>query len=281
MLSPSTAAGTAGLTAVIGEPRRALLAFDFDGVLSPIIEEPAAAQPLPGMFGALAALGRLTGPVAIVTGRPAEFLLARDGFDALTTIPDFSVYGHYGLERWSTRSPRVRSLPVAADISAVRAELADLLRRPGPAAGSWLEDKGSAVAVHTRRTPDPAAALAALTEPVRDIAARHQLRVEPGKMVLEIRPPGTSKGEVLRQVMTEKGTASVLYAGDDLGDLSAFAVIDEFREAGMPGVKVCSASAEAPQVATAADLVVDGPAGIRGLLDDLRREIEGHRPVAG
>jgi trehalose 6-phosphate phosphatase len=273
MAGPITPGGEAGLRALIAAPRRALLAFDFDGVLSPIVDDPDLAQPLPGIFDALAAVGRQAGPVAIITGRPVAFVLAREGFDVLMSIPDFAVYGHYGLERWNVRSRTVTSRPVADDITAVRDELAGLLRRPGLAAGAWIEDKGSAVAVHTRRMADPDAALALLSEPVRDLARRHQLRVEPGKMVLEIRPPGISKGDVLRELAAGPGTASVLYAGDDLGDLSAFSVVDELRAAGVPGVKVASASPEAPRVADAADLVVDGPAGIRDLLVDLHRQI--------
>jgi trehalose 6-phosphate phosphatase len=273
MARPITPGGEAGLSALIAAPRQALLAFDFDGVLSPIVDDPDLAQPLPGIFDALAAVGQQAGPVAIITGRPVAFVLARDGFDVLRWIPDFAIYGHYGLERWNVRSPEIASRPVAGDITAVRDELAGLLRQPGMAEGAWIEDKGSAVAVHTRRMADPAGALALLSEPVRGIARRHRLHVEPGKMVLEIRPPGIGKGDVLRELAAGPGTASVLYAGDDLGDLSAFAVVDELRAAGMPGVKVASASAEAPQVADAADVVVDGPPGIRDLLGDLHRQI--------
>lgn len=273
-MHPVTPAGQAGLAAVISDPRHALLAFDFDGVLSPIVADPDQAQPLPGMFGALAGLGQRAGSVAIITGRPVAFVTARAGFEVLTPVPDFAIYGQYGLERWRDGTPQAARHPVRADIAAVRRELADLVRRSGVAADSWIEDKGTAVAVHTRRTADPAAALAALDAPVRALAARHDLHVEPGKLVLEIRPSGFNKGDVLREIAAQKGTGTVLYAGDDLGDLSAFAVVDELRAAGLPGIKVCSASAEAPRVAAAADLVVDGPAGIRDLLLDLTRRID-------
>jgi trehalose 6-phosphate phosphatase len=273
MPSPITPGGEAGLNALIAAPRQALLTFDFDGVLSPIVADPDLAQPLPGMFDALAAVGQRTGPVAIITGRPVGFVLARDGFDVLMSIPGFAIYGHYGLERWNVRSGAITSRPFAGDITAVRAELAGVLRAAGLAEGAWIEDKGSAVAVHTRRMADPAGALALLSEPVRDLARRHELHVEPGKMVLEIRPPGISKGDVLRELAASEGTASVLYAGDDLGDLSAFAVVDDLRAAGVPGLKVASASTEAPEVASAADLVVAGPPGVRDLLGDLNHQI--------
>jgi trehalose 6-phosphate phosphatase len=273
MASPKTAAGAAGLAAIVSEPGRALLAFDFDGVLSPIIDDPELAEPLPGMFAALARIGQLAGSVVIITGRPVSFVISRTGFGALTSIPGFRIYGHYGLETWDSASHATTVPPASPDIAAVRAELEGLLEHEPDAAGSWIEDKGHAVAVHTRRAADPARALAVLDRPVRDLASRSGLRVEPGKMVLEIRPPGVDKGEVLERIVREGGFGSVLYAGDDLGDLSAFAALEQMREAGVPGVTVCSASAEAPEVAQAADLVVEGPAGLVRLLGGLREQM--------
>ncbi len=274
MVNTSTAAGKAALAAIVNESAGALFAFDFDGVLSSIVDDPALAQPFPGTFDALASLGHSVGSIAIITGRPVSFMISRNGFDTLATIPDFAIYGHYGLERWDAQSRAMISRPVNEGIAVARKELAGLLQQPGMPEGAWIEDKGSAVAVHTRRTADPAAALKVLSQPVHDIAGRHHLHVEPGKLVLEVRPHGVHKGDVLREIVREKGIGSVLYAGDDLGDLSAFSVVDELRAEGVPGVKVCSASAEAPEVAAAADLVVDGPAGIGNLLRDIQRQIE-------
>jgi trehalose 6-phosphate phosphatase len=278
MVNTTTAAGEAGLAAIINDSGRALLAFDFDGVLSPIVDDPGLAQPFPGIFDALASLGRSVGSIAIITGRPVSFMISRNGFDALATTRDLTIYGQYGLERWDAQSQAMTTRPVNGGIAVVREELAGLLQQPGMPDGAWIEDKGNAVAVHTRRTADPAAALEMISQPVRDIAGRHHLHVEPGRMVLELRPHGMHKGDVLREIVTGKGMGSVLYAGDDLGDLSAFAVVDELRADGVPGVKVCSASTEAPEVAAAADLVVDGPPGIGNLLGDIQRQIKQASP---
>ena len=273
MLTPKTAAGLAGMTAIIAEPRRALLAFDFDGVLSPIVDDPEQARPLPGMFEMLANVGRQVGCMAIITGRPVSFLTSRDGFSALASVPDFRIYGQYGFEKWDAASGEIKSAPPSKDIAIAREELSSLLKQPGMAVGTWLEDKGTAVAVHTRRTADPAGALAALSKPIHDLAERHHLRVEPGKMVLELRPHGLNKGDVLAEAVRTCGSRGVLYAGDDLGDLSAYAVVDELRGDGIAGIKVCSGSPEAREVAEAADLVVDGPTGIMQLLADLSGRI--------
>lgn len=277
MSSPTTPVGLAGLAAIANEPSHALLAFDFDGVLSPIVDDPEQAQPLPGVFRALANIGQRVGSVAIITGRPPSFVISRNGFDVLSKISGFTIFGHYGAERWDSSSRKMTAPPPSRAVAAARIELQRLLRRLGlgRAKGFWLEDKGRALAVHTRRTADPAGALAMLSKPIDDLARRHDLQVEPGKMVLEIRPPGVDKGDVLRTFVKERAAKSVLYAGDDKGDLSAFAVVDELRDQGIPGIKVCSGSPEGLEVAAAADVVVDGPTGVTELLADLTRRISG------
>jgi trehalose 6-phosphate phosphatase len=54
----------------------------------------------------------------------------------------------------------------------------------------------------------------------------------------------------------------VLFAGDDVGDLPAFDAVERLRRTGVPGVAVCSDSAEVGIVRERADIVVDGPAGV-------------------
>jgi trehalose 6-phosphate phosphatase len=64
-----------------------------------------------------------------------------------------------------------------------------------------------------------------------------------------------------------------MFAGDDLGDLAAFAAVATWRESGRPGLTVCSASTEVNDLAAEADLVVAGPGGISALLAALADEI--------
>jgi trehalose 6-phosphate phosphatase len=87
--------------------------------------------------------------------------------------------------------------------------------------------------------------------------------------VLELRPPGMDKGAALRELAAERSAGSVLFCGDDLGDLAAFSALRDLRAEGIPGCAVASQSAESPTVAEAADLVVDGPAGIVRFLSAL------------
>ena len=81
------------------------------------------------------------------------------------------------------------------------------------------------------------------------------------------------KGGALRGLVAERGASSVLFGGDDLGDLPAFDAIDALRKEGVPGVKVCSASDEVTAVAERADLVVDGPSGVVTVIEALASEL--------
>ena len=269
-LRAGTAEGQAGLDAVVADPARALIAVDFDGTLSPIVADPAAARAAPGAADALARLGGRVGTVAIITGRPAAEAVALGGF---ADVPGLIVLGHYGAERWQAGSLTAAAAPDG--VAAARRALPGLLTSAGAADGTRLEDKGNALAVHTRQAPDPERELARLREPLAALAAETGLAVEPGRFVLELRPPGTDKGTALRALVSERGSRAVLFCGDDLGDLAAFAAVRELRANGVPGCAVGSRSEESPQVAAAADLVVDGPSGVVRLLAELADAVGG------
>jgi trehalose 6-phosphate phosphatase len=98
---------------------------------------------------------------------------------------------------------------------------------------------------------------------------------EPGRFVIELRPPGVDKGTALTGLVAERVAASVLFCGDDLGDLPAFAAVLALRADGVPGCAVASASLESPQVAAAADLVVEGPGGVVALLAAIASQLGG------
>ena len=267
---PRTPGGRAGLAAIAAGPSRALVATDYDGTLAPIVADPAAAVPAPGAAEALASLAGRVGTVAIITGRAAADAVALGGF---ADVPGLIVLGHYGAQRWQAGVLSAHAVPPGVQV--VREELPGLLAAAAAPEGTAVEDKGTALAVHTRRTADPAAALDLLREPLGRLAVRAGMTVEPGRMVLELRPPGMDKGAALRALAAERAAGSVLFCGDDLGDLAAFAAIGELRAAGVPGCAVASESAESPAVAEAADLVVDGPAGIVRLLSSLAACVSG------
>jgi trehalose 6-phosphate phosphatase len=268
--TPTTPAGQEGLRALLAEPRRAVIGLDFDGTLAPIVADPERARAHPEAVAVLAALAPKVASVAVITGRPAETAVRYGGFAGVPGLEHLTVLGHYGAERWDAATGQVTAPEPHPGVAAVRAELPELL----DGTGAWIEEKGGrAVAVHTRRAPDPQAAFDALRTPLTDLATRHGLIVEPGRLVLELRPPGMDKGVALLTHFRELSAGSVLYGGDDLGDLPAFSAVDDLRGAGTPGLLVCSGSDEVTELRKRADLVVDGPAGVVSLLRGLAERL--------
>ena len=156
-LRAATAEGQAGLDAVVADPARALIATDFDGTLSPIVTDPAAARAAPGAADALARLARA----------PARWRSSRAGGRGgrarrVADVPGLIVLGHYGAERWQEGS--LTAAPAPDGVEAARQALPGLLASAGAADGTGFEDKGNALAVHTRQAPDPEGELARLRE---------------------------------------------------------------------------------------------------------------------
>lgn len=261
--TPSSAAGREGLRALLADPGQAVIALDFDGTLAPIVADPEQARAHPEAVAVLAALAPKVASVAVVTGRPAEVAVRYGGFADVPGLEHLTVLGHYGAERWDAATGKVTAPEPHPGVAAVRAGLPALL----DGTGAWIEEKGGrAVAVHTRRAPDPQATFDALRAPLTALATEHGLIVEPGRLVLELRPPGMDKGVALLTHVRDLSAGSVLYAGDDLGDLPAFTAVDDLRATGTPGLLVCSGSDEVTELRKRADLVVDGPGGVVSLL---------------
>jgi trehalose 6-phosphate phosphatase len=246
-----------------------LVGVDFDGTLSPIVADPARAVIHPDGPATLTGLARRVRAIAIVTGRPAAQVadLGRldEVADALPAGAVLRVLGQYGNEQWDSASREVTSPEPPEGLTAFRAELAGLLAA-ADAAEAFVEEKGLAVAVHTRRLPDPTDAYQRIAGPLADAAERHGLAVEPGRLVVEVRAPGMDKGQALRAAVEEAGAGGVLFAGDDLGDLDAFEAARALRKEGLPVLLVCSGSEEQRALVELSDVVVDGPEEVLALL---------------
>jgi trehalose 6-phosphate phosphatase len=269
---PTTSAGAEGLRALAADPGRALIGVDFDGTLAPIVAEPSQARAHPRAAATLRRLAHRVGTVAIVTGRPPEVVASLLGFDTHEPPSNLLVVGHYGLETWTSSDGVTRLADVdTAAMQHVRLALPALLDEYGHA-GTAIEDKGLAVAVHVRATPDPDAAMLALWAPLASLAGAQGVRLEPGRMVLELRPAGTDKGRAFSSLARTRGSRSVCYIGDDLGDVAAFEAVARLRESGVKGLAVCTTSPGAPPVAELldrADLVLAGPDQVVAFFDAL------------
>lgn len=254
------------LRPLLEHPTSTALITDFDGTLAPIVTAPAEARPVDGAVEVLARLALRFAVVAVVSGRPASFLLDRVAPDRGDPAPDglgaVRLVGLYGLER-AGGGGRVTVEPGAERWRSVISGVAERLGAGAPP-GVEVEPKGLAVTVHWRRARASAgwAETAAGAE-----AARTGLESHPGRMSVELRPPtGTDKGSVVRSLAA--GCTAACYFGDDLGDLPAFAALADLAATG--GLTTASLAAvdeeSAPEVAEAADAVVEGPAGVLAAL---------------
>jgi trehalose 6-phosphate phosphatase len=233
----------AALARLAGEPDRAAILLDVDGVLAPIQTRPEQAYVTPEARSEVERLVRRYALVACISGRTGEDASRMVGVDGVVYV------GAHGLElepealRWADR---IREF--ARDVD-------------------WpVEDKGLTVSLHYREAEDEEAALEYLQE-VADRARAAGLAPRFGRKVLELRPPiDAHKGTAVRRLLSERGLTRALYAGDDTTDIDAFAALEGLEL----GVRVAVSSDEAPdELVDEADIVVQSPAALVGLLHQL------------
>ncbi len=234
--------------------------LDFDGTLAPIVDTPAQARPLPGSGEVLAGLAARYRRVAVISGRPVAFLSQQLGAEA----GPVELIGLYGLERVAG-GHRLPPDPDVARWQSVIAAAAERAEATAPA-GVQVEPKGLAVTLHFRGAPEAETWAA---EVAQAEATRSGLEAQPGKMSWELRPPvPTDKGTVVAELAV--GLAAVCFAGDDNGDLPAFEALGRLGAAGVATLAVAVVGPETPAaVLAAADMAVDGPAGLLSLLQRL------------
>lgn len=254
-----------------------LVGFDMDGTLAPIVDDPTTSRIHRDLPDVLLALAPHVGTLAVITGRPARQAIAIGSLDDLGTRVEEAgrelvVLGQYGNERWTSRERRIVSPRPPAGLASFEQRLPRLLRAVGHP-DAYVEEKGLAVAVHTRRLAQPQAAYDALLAPITSAAQALGLAVEPGKQVIEVRAPGVDKGTAIRSLVA--GHSGVFFAGDDLGDAPAFEAVQSLRREGLPSLLAFVGTDPHHPLASLADVRLDGPQGVlallRRLLADLSR----------
>lgn len=256
-------ADLAGLVAPLrARPADSVLLFDFDGTLSPVVDDPAAAVAAPGVVAALLELASSYRTVGIVSGRPVAFLA--------DLLPEpIVVSGLYGLQL--RRDGRVTEPPEADTwrhaVAAAAARATEVAAEGGPLAGMLVEPKGMSLTLHVRTRPELASAVEAFAA---EVAAELGLEVRPAKMSVELHPPvDADKGSAVRDLAD--GAAAVLYVGDDVGDLPAFAELQRLAAEGMATVGLAVGGPELPDaVAAVAAAVLADQAAVVELLGALR-----------
>lgn len=255
---------------VVARAEEIVVGVDFDGVLSPIVEDPTQAHIHPDAPQVLIDLSDLVRAVAVITGRPARQAIALGGLDDVGDEigghgKELFVFGQYGNERWSSANRRVVSPRPPRGLAGFARELPVLLRSSG-ASEAYVEEKGLALAVHTRRLGDAHDVYQRLLAPMSELARGHGLILEPGRNVIEVRSPGKHKGHAVETLVKEQGAGGFLFAGDDLGDVEAFEAVVELRSQGLATLLVCAASDEESALLPLADVIVPGPDGVLTLL---------------
>jgi trehalose 6-phosphate phosphatase len=235
------------------DPATAGIFSDFDGTLSPIVDDPELAEPVAGVPGLLAELARRYAVVAVVSGRPVAFLAARLPASVLLA-------GLYGLE---VQRHGLRQVdPEAERWRAVVSTAVTRLRAAAPP-GVLVEPKGLSVTCHYRTDPSLEPQVMALAQ---EVAAATGLVARRGRQSVELLPPiHADKGMVIRKWAAP--LRSACYLGDDLGDLAAFHALDQLATQGISTARIAVRSNEAPaELLQAADLVIDAPEDAATLL---------------
>ena len=218
------AAALAELADVVRTGGRVLVASDFDGVLAPLGDDPAASRALPS---SVAALGRLAGRpglhLALVSGRGLADLAA------LADVPDGAwLVGSHGAERGrrvgtGPGSLERADLELPPEAAARHDALARDLLAAAEGSTARVEVKPTTVVLHTR-TATPADA-ARLTPAAVAIGERAGADVMVGRDVVELGVLEVTKGDALVALAELTGADRVLYAGDDVTDERAFAAL--------------------------------------------------------
>jgi trehalose 6-phosphate phosphatase len=192
--------------------------LDIDGTLLSFADTPAEVAVDSALKHTLERLYAATGgAVALISGRSIAQV------DRLFAPLRFPVAGQHGLERRDGGGASRRHVAPSPRLAAIKRRLAPLAARHG---GLVLEEKGLTLAVHYRRVPQLAAYLHRLLRGLVDSA--DNLRLQPGKMVLEIKPAGRDKGSTVVDFMAEqpfRGRVPV-FIGDDLTDEHGFSVVN-------------------------------------------------------
>lgn len=230
-----------------------LVATDFDGVVAPIVSDPASAFPLAGTIPALGALSGLPGvTVALVSGRDRATLGRLSGVrEPIVTV------GSHGAE-WADGFEDVLDPAALVRRDSVLAALEEIAEQ---FAGSAVEPKPLGGALHVRNV------VAGNGAQALDLARRGPgslpgVHATDGKAVLELTVQDASKGRALTVLRERVGADAVLYLGDDVTDERAFAVL---TSPGDVSIKVGTD----PSSATAAEFRVDGPEDARAVFEEL------------
>jgi len=255
------------LEPISSDPAHAAVLLDIDGTLAPIVRHADDAHVPEATRTLLIEIAKRYAVVGCVSGRRAS--TARQ----IVAIGTIAYVGNHGGELLRPGSTRAEVDPeLAAWTERVRQFAAEAFTAEHQRLRVRGEDKESIAAFHWRGAPDEQAAERAVRELAKD-AQTAGFAVHWGRKVLEVRPPvECDKAMGVTALLRGSSATAGIYVGDDSTDLDAFRGLRALVRAGDLARSLCVAvsSDEAPaELAEEADLTVNGPAGVRGLLEAL------------
>jgi len=205
-----------------------LLAFDYDGTLSPIVRDPAKARMRARTRRALAQVAERY-PTAVISGRARD-----DVASYVERIRLVEILGNHGVEPSPKMARYARAVREWAQV--LRRELRDV-------PGVTVEDKTYSLAVHYRRSPARRDAAQEIRRSIEGL--REECRVIGGKCVLNLLPAGAPhKGQALERLRDEQNADTVIFAGDDVTDEDVFGLE---RSGKLLGIRVGRTSKRIPR----------------------------------
>jgi trehalose 6-phosphate phosphatase len=249
------------------EPGTVAVLTDIDGVLAPIVPTPDMSEVPKELRELLQRLGERYLVVAGISGRAANDALR------LVGLEEIAYYGNHGFEILRPADD-VEIVPEAEPYIKKVEELEEKAREELGSLGAFVEEKGITASIHYRNVSPEIGERC--KEFVEREGERLGLRITVGRGVVEARPPiRADKGTATRKVVEEYKPQKALFMGDDTTDLDAFRELEKLREEGVltETLRIGVESEEGPpEIASEADLVVEGTDGVEKVLRVLNGE---------
>ena len=206
------------------EKKKAAMFLDYDGTLTPIVDDPECALLSDSMRRTLVELAGLL-PVSVISGRDLPDV------QRLVGLRNIYYAGSHGFDIAGPEGMKNNHEKGAAFLPALDIAERELKENLDPTQGARVERKKFSIAVHYRKVP--ASKVGSMKEAVEKVARLHQdLRLSGGKKIFELQPKiDWNKGKALLWLLTkldlDKENVIPFYIGDDLTDEDGFRALKD------------------------------------------------------